>query len=266
MQHQWNRKSIQNKWTLKAALKLDTDVIRKMKLPERAELAQFLQNAVNNRIRSYSRAKSYNHPYAYQKLQEDFQTLANEEGYQFDFNKPIVMGSSKNRYLTKEYADLPFPSSRIMSYIIQARNFLNAKSSTVSGWKAIIRNESMKLFGYRTIHSKRGDYVRLNYLMTEDERTAFWKLYEELKKSGSVAIYDSESMRSSGFTRIWREKQSRGEWNYNDLTSMMGIMIEEMRKSGMPVRDIVEHKPGTVQDPTARDLAEEEDSDAEFRW
>lgn len=266
MQHIWNRKSIQHKWTLESALKVDINDIRKMKVPERAELAQFLQNAVNTRVRSYSRAKSYNHPYAYQKLQEDFQTLANEEGYHFDFNAPIVEGKGKNRYLSKEYAALAFPASRIMSYITQVRNFLSAKSSTVSGWKAIIRNESMKLFGYRTIHSKRGDYIRLNYLMTEDERTAFWKLYEELKKSGSVAMYDSESMRSTGFTRIWREKQSRGEWNYNDLTSMMNTMLEEMRKSGTPIRDIVEHKPGMLQDPTVRDAAEGEDSDVEFRW
>lgn len=266
MQHMWSRKSIQHKWTLESALKMDINDIRKMKIPERAELAQFLQNAVNTRVRSYSRAKSYNHPYAYQKMQEDFQTLANEEGYHFDFSMPIVEGSGKNRALSIYYSVLPFPASRILSYIVQARNFLSAKSSTVSGWRDIIRNESMKLFGYKTIHSKRGDYIRLNYLMTEDERTAFWKLYEELKKSGSVAIYDSESMRSTGFTRIWREKQARGEWNYNDLTSMMNTMLEEMRKSGTPVRDIVEYKPGVTQSPTARGPAEEEYSDVEFRW
>lgn len=266
MQHIWNRKSIQHKWTLESALKLETFDIFKMKLPERAEYAQFLQNAVNNRIRSYSRAKNYSHPYAYQKMQEDFKTLMENEGYNFNFNVPIVQTAGKSRGLTKEYAVLDNPASRIMSYIVQARNFLNAKSSTVSGWRDIIRNESMKLFGYRTIHSKRGDYIRLNYLMTEDERTAFWKLYEELKKSGSVAMYDSESMRSTGFTRIWREKQSRGEWNYNDLTSMMNTMLEEMRKSGTPIRDIVEHKPGMVQDPIARDPAEEDNSDVEFRW
>lgn len=266
MKYQWNRKSIQNKWTLDSALKLDVNDIRKMKVPERAELAQFLQNAVNTRARSYSRAKSYNHPYAYKKLQEDIRELMEIGDYNFDFNAPIVEGRGKNRHLSKEYAALAFPASRIMSYITQARNFLSAKSSTVSGWKAIIRNESMKLFGYRTIHSKRGDYIRLNYLMTEDERAAFWKLYEELKKSGSVAMYDSESMKSTGFTRIWREKQSRGEWNYNDLTSMMNTMLEEMRKSGTPARDIVEHKPGMSQDPTARGPVEEDDSDAEFRW
>lgn len=266
MQYQWNRKSIQNKWTVESALKMDINDIRKMKIPERAELAQFLQNAVNTRVRSYSRAKNYSHPYAYQKMQEDFRELMEISDYKFDFNSPIVEGRGKNRYLSKEYAALSFPASRIMSYITQARNFLSSKSSTVSGWRDIIRNESMKLFGYRTIHSKRGDYIRLNYLMTEDERTAFWKLYEELKKSGSVAMYDSESMRSTGFTRIWREKQSRGEWNYNDLTSMMNTMLEEMRKSGTPIRDIVEHKPGMVQDPTARDAAEEEDFDVEFRW
>lgn len=266
MQYSWSRKSIQNKWTLDSALNLDINDIRKMKISERAELAQFLQNSVNTRVRSYSRAKKYNHPYAYQKMQENFRELMEISDYQFDFNSPIVEGKGKKRYLSKAYATLAFPSSRIISYIVQARNFLSAKSSTVSGWRQIIHDESMKLFGYKTIHSKRGDYIRLNYLMTEDERAAFWKLYEELKKSGSVTMYDSESMRSTGFTRIWREKQSRGEWNYNDLTSMMNTMLEEMRKSGTPVRDIVEHKPGITQDPTARDDADEEDSDVEFRW
>lgn len=268
MQHIWNRKSIQHKWTLESALKVDINDVRKMKLPERAEYAQFLQNAVNTRIRSYSRAKSYNHPYAYQKLQEDFQTLANEEGYHFDFNLPIVEGTGKNRTLSMYYSVLPFPASRILSYIVQARNFLSAKSSTVSGWKAIIRNESMKLFGYRNIHSKRGDYIRLNYFMTEDERTALWKLYEELKKSGAIAVseYASESMKSTGFTRIWREGVKEGVWNYDDLTHNLNLMLEAMKLDGVPIRDIVEHKPGMSQDPTVRDAAEGEDSDVEFRW
>lgn len=268
MEYQWNRKSIQNKWTLDSALKLDVNDIRKMKVPERAELAQFLQNAVNTRVRSYSRAKNYNHPYAYQKMQEDFRELMEIGDYNFDFNAPIVEGKGKNRYLSKEYAALAFPASRIMSYITQARNFLSAKSSTVSGWKAIIRNESMKLFGYRTIHSKRGDYIRLNYLMTEDERTALWKLYEELKKSGAIAVseYASESMKSTGFTRIWREGVKEGVWNYDDLTHNLNLMLEAMKLDGVPIRDIVEHKPGMSQDPTVRDAAEGEDSDVEFRW
>ena len=266
MQHTWDRKQIQHKWTLKSALDIDFLSINRMKIPERAELAQFLQNQIANRVRSYGRAKQFNHPYAYQKMQEDFQALMDDEGYNFDFNSPIIKSKGKFRSLSPAYAALDNPAARIMSYIVQARNFLGAKSSTVSGWKEIIRNESMKLFGYRTVHTKSGDRIYLNYMMTEDERTAFWKLYEELRKSGKVAMYDSESMRSTGFTRIWREKQSRGEWNYNDLTAMMNDMLSEMRKSGTPVRDMPEHKPGISENPTALDLEDAEDSDLEFQW
>lgn len=266
MQHVWNRKSIQRKWTLESALSMEFIDINRMKLPERAELAQFLQNAVNRRVNSYSRAKAYSHPYAYEKMQKDFQELMEVEGYEFDFNKPIVQSIGKFRALTTEYAELSNPAARIMSYIIQARNFLNAKSSTVAGWRDIIRNESMKLFGYKTVKTKRGEYTRLNYLMTEDERTALWRLYEELKQSGSVAIYDSESMRSTGFTRIWREGVKEKAWNYDDLTYNLNLMKVALKLNGIPVRDIPEHKPGLKKDPLAPDGDNAEDTDVEFEW
>lgn len=268
MQHVWSRKSIQHKWTLKSALELHSMDIQKMKLPERAELAQFLYNAVSNRVRSYSRAKNYSHPYAYEKMQQDFKELMEDEGYNFDFNKPIVQSFGKNRALTKEYAELDNPAARIISYITQARNFLNAKSSTVSGWRDIIRNESIKLFGYKVIHSKKGDYIRPNYLMTEDERTALWKLYRELVDSGAIAVseYASESMKTTGFTRIWREGMKENVWRYDDLTFNLNLMKEAMKLGGIPVRDIPEHKPGLKKDPLARDAASEDDSDVEFQW
>lgn len=266
MQHTWNRKSIQRKWTLEEALSIDFLDINRMKLPERAELAQFLQNAVNRRVNSYSRAKEYSHPYAYEKMQKDFQELMEVEGYNFDFNKPIVQSVGRSRALTPEYAELSNPAARIMSYIVQARNFLNAKSSTVAGWRDIIRNESMKLFGYKTVKTKRGEYTRLNYLMTEDERTALWRLYEELKKSGAVTIYDSESMRSTGFTRIWREGVKEGVWNYDDLTYNLNLMKEALKLNGIPVRDIPEHKPGLEKDPLALDGDNAEDTNVEFQW
>lgn len=268
MQHVWTRKSVQHKWTLQSALEIDSFAIQKMKLVERAELGQFLYNAVNNRIRSYSRAKSYSHPYAYEKMQQDFKELMEDEGYNFDFTKPIVQNSGKYRTLTKEYAELDNPAARIISYIVQARNFLNAKSSTVAGWRDIIRNESIKLFGYKTIHSKKGDYIRPNYLMTEDERTALWKLYRELIKSGAIAESDyvSESMKTTGFTRLWREGVSEGVWRYDDLTFNLNLMKEAMKLNGIPIRDIPEHKPGLKKDPLAQDAVTEDDSDAEFQW
>lgn len=265
MQHRWTRKQIQHKWTMKDALDIHGMELQRLKLPERAELANFLQGQFRKRVASFRRAKNYSNPYAYLKLMEDFEALKQDENYQFDFNSPILQTRGRNRMLSSEYASLSNPAARLMTYIVNMQEFFRSKSSTVSGWRDIIRNESMKLFGYKTYKTKRGERIVLNHLMTEEERIHFWRLYEELRKSGSVAIYDSESMRSTGFTRIWQEKQSRGEWDYDDLTSMMNQMLDSMRASGIPVRDIPEHKPGVSSDPIALDLVEEEDS-IEFQW
>lgn len=265
MQRVWHRKDIQKKWTLKSAMDVSFLQIARMKLPELAEYAQFMQNQLKLRVRSYSRAKAYNHPFAYEKLMRDFKELNEKAGYEFDFNSSIVNSAGRTRFLSDTYAALNNPIAKLRSYVVQLQDFFEAKSSTVSGWRDIIRNESMKLFGYKEYNTKNGTRIRLNYLMSEREREAFWKLYEELKKSAKVAIYDSESMRSTGFTRIWRTLQAKGEWNYDDLTSMMNRMLEEMRNSGVPVRDIPEHVPRKKSDPFPQDQGEEEDFE-EFQW
>lgn len=255
MQHLWNRKSIQNKWTLEKARKIPMMEVMKMKIPERAELAYFLQTALKKRMVSFERAKSYNNPYAYEKLQKDFKELNDISGYNFDFNAPVIQTRGKTRMLGPEYARIEQPAPKLLSYINQLQDFFNSKSSTVKGWKEIIRNESMKLFGYKEYSTKRGTHIVLNHLMTEQERENFWKLWTELKASGKVAVsaYVSESMKETGFIHIWREKLKNNEWDYDDLTSMLNTMLAEMRKNGVPVHDIEEHKAGIASDPTALD-------------
>jgi len=267
MQHSWNRKSIQHKWTLEKAKKVSMMEVMKMKIPERAELAYFLQNALKNRVASFERAKSYNHPYAYEKLQKEFKELNTITGYNFNFNAPVIQTRGKTRMLGPEYARIDQPAPKLLSYINQLQDFFKAKSSTVSGWKEVIRNESMKLFGYKEYNTKRGPRIVLNHFMSEEERENFWKLWSELKASGKVAIgyYTSESMKETGFTRIWREKLDNNEWTYGDLTGMLNTMLAAMKSSGVPVSDIEEHKPGDVSDPTAPDPGDGVASNV-FEW
>lgn len=255
------------KWTLESALNAtSTDIIR-MKVPERAELANFLQSQLKRRVASYNRAKDYNHPFAYQKLQDDFKELSEIVDYGFDFNQPIIESHGNKHMLSPAYAALDNPNAKLYSYISQLQDFFTSKSSTVKGWREIIRNESMKLFGYREISTKRGPRIYLNHMMTEAERETFWSLYEELKKSGKVVLppYTSEAMKETGFTRIWREKLKNNEWDFDDLTGMLNKMLAEMKKSGVFVYDIPEHVPGNSTDPTQPDGDGLEDSNV-FVW
>lgn len=263
----WTSKSVPHKWTLEEASKLTFFQINKMRVPERAELANYLQNQLRLRVMSYNRAKTYNHPFAYEKLQKDFKELIEASDYNFDFNAPVLKVQGRKRMLSDEYAALSNPGARLLSYITQLQDFFASKSSTVAGWKDVIRNESMKLFGYKEYKTKKGSRIVLNHLMTEEEREYFWKLYEEIRKSGKVAFtsYVSESMKVTGFLRIWREKQAKGEWDYNDLTGMMNQMLQSMKESGTPVRDFPEHVQGRKHDPFHPEDEEDEDS-IEFKW
>ncbi len=260
----WKIKGMR-KWTLDTAINVSFMQINKMKLPERAELANFLQSALKRRVSSYNRAKAYNHPYAYTKLQEDFKELENISEYGFDFNSPIIEKSRGKHTLSPEYTKLDNPNAKLMSYIIQVQDFFSAKTSTVKGWKEVIRNESMQLFGYREYNTKRGSRIVLNHMMTEKEREMFWKLFEEIRKSGKTTIYDSEAMRETGFTRIWQEKLKINEWNFDDLTSMMNKMLKELRNNGVPVRDFEEHTSGRNNDPFQQEEETGDDSDV-FEW
>lgn len=253
------------KWTLSDALNVSSmDVIR-MKVPERAELAAFLQKQYNTRVRSFKRARYYNHPYAYTKLQQDFDELNEASGYNFDFNSPVIKSSKGKHMLGDAYANLEYPAQKLHSYISQMQEFFNSKSSTIKGWREIIRNESEMLFGSREYNTKNGKRKVLNHLMTEQEREYFWKLYDEIRKSGRTIIYDSESMRETGFTRIWREKVKNKTWEYNDLTGMMKEMLNELRSSGISVRDIEEHIPNRKNDPFQQDDDKDEDFEI-FVW
>lgn len=264
MQMPWKAKGMR-KWTLSEAIAVPFSDVNRMKTPERAELAYFLQSQLKRRVSSYNRAKSYNNPYAYQKLREDFEELNEVSGYNFDFFAPIVESKGRKHMLSDVYNALDNPNAKLSSYIVQLQDFFSSKSSTVSGWREIIRNESMKLFGYKEYKTKRGSRIVLNHMMTEKEREMFWKLYEEIRKSGRTIIYDSDAMRETGYTRIWREKLKAGEWDFDDLTGMMNDMLAALKANGQIVRDFEEHKPGNSRDPIQLDQDENADSEV-FVW
>lgn len=264
MSEPWQTKGMR-KWTLKEAMNVSFMQINRMKLPERAELANFMQTQLKRRVATYRRAKGYNHPYAYTKLQEGFSELNNISGYEFDFNSPIIKSSGRKHMLSNAYMSLDNPNAKLLSYITQMQDFFAAKSSTVKGWRDIIRNESMQLFGYKEYKTKRGSRIVLNHLMSEEERIMFWKLYEEIRKSGKTTIYDSDAMRETGFTRIWQEKLKANEWDFDDLTGMMNEMLTSLRNNGIPIRDFEEHIPGKKKDPFQQEEESGDDSNI-FVW
>lgn len=252
MKQTWNTKGMR-KWTMSEALELTTGQVLKMKIPERAELAAFFQSQLKRRVATYKRAKTHTEPQAYRTLMNNFKELSEVADYGFDFNAPIIEAKGRKHTLSPEYAALEFPQHKLLSYIVQLQNFFTSKTSTISGWRDSIRNNSISLFGGKEYTRKGKTYIKPNHVMSEEEYDVFWRLYSEIRKSGRTVIYDSEAMRETGYTRIWREKYAKGEWNFDDLTGMMNDMLDELKKSGQFVREFPEYVPGNSSNPFQQD-------------
>lgn len=255
----WTKKEAGSyKWTLEEATHMPILSIMRMQTPERAELAYFLQNQLRVRSNSYKRSNTV--PYAYRKLIDDFKDMGNEMN--FDFNAPIINTRGRNRGLSKQYASIDNPQNRLATYISLVSDFFNAKTSTVSGWKRFGQEQDIRLFGVEIINRPRSYnfIVKPKHTMTDDERTAFWRLYNEIRKSGRTVIYDSESMITSGFTKLWQDH----EWNYEDLQSMTAKMEELLGAKHLP--DYEEHISGNEVDPTQRTVATDIDGGKKWEW
>lgn len=246
------------KWTLEEATHLPILSIMRMKTPERAELAYFLQNQLRLRANSFKRSNVV--PYAYRKLLDDFSDMGREMN--FDFNAPIIKTRGRKRGLSQEYASIDNPQNRLATYITLVSDFFNAQTSTVSGWKRFGLEQDIRLFGVEVTNRPRSYnfIVKPKHTMTDDERTAFWRLYNEIRKSGRTAVYDSESMVASGFTKIWQDH----EWDYSDLQGMVAKMEEMLGAQHLP--EYEEHVSGDSTDPTQRTAATDIDGGRIWEW
>lgn len=189
----WMRKGMK-RWTIKEAMGVSLIDRLNMSTPERANLAQFLQNELIKRERQFKRAGIKG--FALTKLEQEWGVV--EEFTGISLHTPIIEQWGKFDALSPSYMAMRNPSNQLSSYIAHLLDFFAAKSSTVRGWRAIGLEQDNRLFGKQYQTGKRaGQWYGAKMHLTDEERTRFWQLYHELYNAGWSGIHDysSESQR-----------------------------------------------------------------------
>lgn len=189
----WKRKGMK-RWSIGEAMKLSLTDRLNMSTPERANLAQFLQNELKKRERQFERAGIKG--FALTKLEQEWQIVEDFTG--ISLNTPIIERFGNFDALSQPYMGLRNPANQLSSYIAHVLDFFSAKSSTVKGWREIGIEQDNRLFGKQYQSGKRaGQWYGAKIHLTDEERTRFWQLYHELYNAGWSGInnYSSESQR-----------------------------------------------------------------------
>ena len=224
--------------------------LNRMTLEERAELAEFFRVAFARRQREFFKEGRVSYPLT--RIWEDMGEIGQKLGFDMTPDNQIVHNRGGMRELTGEYAKLQRPHNQLATYISLMQQFFEGKSSTLAGWKAIAREQDIRLFGgeQRTKLDSRGrtiTYIVPKYEMTDADRINFWKVYAELYKSGWTAINSYASADQKEFGRIWMNEV--GEKGY-DFEYAHKKMLELM---DVRPRSLKESPPGESGNPSQQD-------------
>lgn len=266
------------KWTLKAAQNLGLMGLMRMNTQERAELAQFYRNQFILRTEQFARAGRVG--YALAKVFKDMEDVNEKLGFHLDPFDPVVVKQGKFRMLSDEFRDRKNPQNALASYITIMQDFFKAKSSTIKGWDEIGLAQDKRLFGttlQRTgkfhwdrypngeyTHTSDGKRVKVwevveipEYRMTDAERIMFWRVYEEVRKTGWNGINDY----SSDSQRLFATKWMVGDFNRLDFSEAYKVLSDMLDERPRYMR---ENAPGISGDPFQPDG--EGDIDGGYRF
>ena len=255
------------RWTLKAAQNLGLMGLMKMNTQQRAELAQFYRNQFILRTEQFARAGRVG--YALAKVFKDMEDVNEKLGFHLDPFDPVVEKRGKYRVLSDEFSMRKNPQNALASYITIMQDFFKAKSSTVKGWDAIGEAQDKRLFGtvvrrtgkFHWQRSPNGEYIldkngkRIKeweivespeYRMTDAERIMFWRVYEEVRKTGWNGINDY----SSDSQRLFAYKWQTGDFNRLDFDSAYKVLSDMLDERPRYMR---ENAPGISGDPFQQD-------------
>ena len=249
------------RWTLEKAQNVGLVELMRMNTQQRAELAQFYRNQFVNRTNQFARVGRVG--YALAKVIKDFSDVNSKLGTNFDPFDPVVETHKGMRQLAHEF-DRKNPQNSLASYISVMQDFFKAKSSTVKGWDAIGLAQDKRLFGmtvertgkFHWDRDENGNYVldengkRIKvwetveiptYTMTDAERIMFWRVYEEVRKSGWTSINDYSSESQHEFATRWMA----GDFNKTDFAEAYDNLRQML--SQRP-KGFVEHAEGIEGD------------------
>lgn len=230
-----------NNWTMRKVKNLSLDDISRMKLPERADLAQYLYKQFQRRVNEAARAMVM--PYGIKKMYMDFEKkysdIIDVNGRQMsigeylgiDLDKPITKMRRGDISLAEPYASMKYANQTLFAYINQMKEFFSWKSGTVEGWTNIKDMQDARLFGhtdkilrYTMIKNAEDKLEKVPIYeplrtMTEFQRVQFWSAIDEIRKWSTNALdYEhSEPLLTADFITLFDEDRNV---DWNDLTSL----------------------------------------------
>ena len=239
------------KWTIGAINKLGYGDIAKMKVSERADLAQYLTTLYKRRMAQAKRSGEI--PYGLEKLQRSYDqviysdsgtkmTLADKNGYNIGDNITVTKNGMVR--LAPALNRMTYVNQHLMGYIMMMKTGLSWESSTVTGWKSVKNKQDIMLFGGHYEKKGKKKVFVPNMTMDRAQRKMFWDAVDELRKRGTTALdYEhSEPLTETDFTTFFSE----GKVDWTDLTSVTQALEKFLNGDSL---SFPEYAPGDIGDP-----------------
>lgn len=247
-------------WTLAKANELTPLKLAAMSEDERARLAQFYQNTLRLRVASYARAGV--EPYAFTKLERDFEK-ANSSRMR-DRIPGLFEQIVRSGKLTDSYNNLRDPSATVNQYIYRMRTFFASKSSSVAGWRDVAKQQDIQLFGaeykFRNKYiMEQGEdgkrhrvYVQGAFVdvipkgtLSDSDRRKLWAIIDLAKDAGFMNVFGYNS------DQVHRELASmykNGEFSVDDIDTANDKILKMIAKKQGLEDKYEEHSPGNSGD------------------
>ena len=228
------------KWTLSAAKNLTWVEIGAMTIQEQADLAQFYYQKFNARLNEVwrkgidSREQKVNMPLPMEDLLNHFErmkdqyisvngeTMSLADYIGFTPMTPITVGKNGMRQFNPAFADIVNKTNGLYAYISAMQHYFDSKTGTYAGWNAYTRKQDAMLFGSYSISGNP------RHRMTNDERRAFWKMFNEARAMGLFGT--SDVLRESTFTTEWRENTGLQEMAMSNDENSLILALDYLRE------------------------------------
>ena len=261
------------KWNLKSAQGVGNIALLQMDVRQKAELAQFYYNQFNLRVNTYTAAEI---PYAFTALLSNFEKQSKSDKLsplqqRISIDTPIVVAKGRYRYLNYPFSEMDNPNASLNSYIRRMQNFFDAKTSTLSGWREVGKQQDIALFGAvrgkkyhyeKDVNGKRRRVYEMipKFTLTDSERRELWAIIDLAKDAGWLNRfgYDSGQMHKE-IASLWLNgKTLNPEADINAAYNRVLQIMDEKEANHGKLQDVV----GIEGNPT---LHNEEGGD-NFEW
>ncbi len=256
------------RWNLKSAQGVGAIALLNMNLQQKAELAQFYYNQFNLRVNTYNPGEL---PFAFTQLLNSFDKASKSSRLdplqqRISIDAPIVIPKGRYRELNYPFSEMDNPNSSLNNYIRRMQAFFDAKTSTLSGWREVGKQQDIALFGsvrgdkFHYVKDENGKRHRVyemipKYKLTDSERRELWKIIDLAKDAGWLNRFGYDSGQAhKELASLWM----RGDFTNpeKDLNAAYHSILEAMKRKEEARGQLKDIAPGIEGNPTPRNVEE----------